>query len=170
MKKKPLLWLMIITCIVLLFQVKNFMFVKYKVEGVSMDPTFTDGTELLINKFSPKLTKISRFDYVLFHGPKNQILIKRVIGLPGESIKYVDDQLFVNGEKWKEPYLKEQKKHKMGNVLTGDFQLKAITGQDKIKKNHYFVIGDNRIHSFDSRHFGTISKDQVVGVKRNQDE
>ena len=64
---------------------------------------------------------------------------------------------------------KRAEKHKMGNVLTGDFQLKAITGQDKIK-NHYFVIGDNRIHSFDSRHFGTISKDQVVGVKRNQDE
>lgn len=99
MKKKPLLWLMIITGIVLLFQVKNFMFVTYKVEGVSMDPTFTDGTELLINKFSPKLTKISRFDYVLFHGPKNQILIKRVIELPGETIKYEDDQLFVDGEK-----------------------------------------------------------------------
>ncbi|MFB8733933.1 signal peptidase I [Bacillus sp. SL00103] len=165
MKKKPLLWLMIITGIVLLFQVKNFMFVTYKVEGVSMDPTFTDGTELLINKFSPKLTKISRFDYVLFHGPKNQILIKRVIGLPGETIKYEDDQLFVDGEK-EEPYLKSRKQHKMGNVLTGDFQLKAITGDDKIKNNHYFVVGDNRIHSFDSRHFGTISKDQVVGVKK----
>lgn len=58
----------------------------------------------------------------------------------------------------------------MGNVLTGDFQLKAITGDDKIKSNHYFVVGDNRIHSFDSRHFGTISKDQVVGVKRNTSE
>ncbi len=70
----------------------------------------------------------------------------------------------------KEPYLKEQKQHKMGNVLTGDFQLKAITGRQNIQNNHYFVIGDNRIHSFDSRHFGTISKDQVVGVKRNHDE
>ncbi|MFJ5963864.1 signal peptidase I [Bacillus sp. NPDC093026] len=169
MKKKPLLWLMIITCIVLLFQVKNFMFVTYKVEGVSMDPTFTDGTELLINKFSPKLTKINRFDYVLFQGPNNQIFIKRVIGLPGETLKYEDDQLLVDGVKWKEPYLKEQKKYKMGNVLTGDFQLETITGRKKIQNNHYFVIGDNRIHSFDSRHFGTISKDQVVGVKRNSE-
>ncbi|MDM5297434.1 signal peptidase I [Bacillus pumilus] len=169
MKKKPLLWLMIITSIVLLFQVKNFMFVTYKVEGVSMDPTFTDGTELLINKFSPKLSKINRFDYLLFQGPNHQIFIKRVIGLPGETIKYEDDQLFVDGAKWKEPYLKEQKKHKMGNVLTGDFQLKSITGRHKIQNNHYFVIGDNRIHSFDSRHFGTISKDQVVGVKRNSE-
>ncbi|MFS0656003.1 signal peptidase I [Bacillus sp. 179-C3.3 HS] len=169
MKRKPLLWLMMIIGIVLFFQVKNVIFVTYKVEGISMDPTFSDGTELLVNKFSPKLSNIHRFDYVLFHGPNQNILIKRVIGLPGETIKYEDDQLFVNGAKWKEPFLKEQKKHKMGNVLTGDFQLEAITGHDQIQENHFFVIGDNRIHSFDSRHFGTISKDQIVGVKKHSE-
>ncbi|MGE6630900.1 signal peptidase I [Bacillus sp. NPDC077027] len=168
MKKKPFLWMTIIACIVLLFQVKNFIFVTYKVEGTSMDPTFTDGTELLINKFSPKFTKIDRFDYVLFKGPNQQVFIKRVIGLPGESLRYENDQLFINDMKMKEPYLKEQKQNKMGNVLTGDFQLKSITGLKKIEKYHYFVIGDNRIHSYDSRHFGTISKDRIVGVKRSE--
>ncbi len=92
------------------------------------------------------------------------MLIKRVIGLPGETIKYKDDQLYVNGKQVAEPFLKHLKSVSAGSHVTGDFTLKDVTGTSKVPKGQYFVVGDNRIYSFDSRHFGPIREKMIVGV------
>ena len=99
----------VLLVIVVGIQVKNAVFIEYKVEGVSMNPTFQEGNELLINRFAHRFKTISRFDIVLFKGPDKDIFIKRVIGLPGETLRYEDDQLYINEEKIKEPYLDDLK-------------------------------------------------------------
>lgn len=84
--------------IVLGIQVKNAIFIEYKVEGVSMNPTFQEGNTLLINRFAHHFQTINRFDILLFKGPEKDVFIKRIIGLPGETLKYEDDQLFINNK------------------------------------------------------------------------
>ncbi|MFN2747020.1 MULTISPECIES: signal peptidase I [Bacillus] len=150
--------------IIIGIQVKNAVFIEYKVEGVSMNPTFQEGNKLLINRFAHHFQTIGRFDIVLFKGPEKDIFIKRVIGLPGETLRYEDDQLYINEKKIKEPYLDDLKAVTAGGDLTGDFTLKEVTGEEKIPANHYFVLGDNRIHSNDSRHFGFVSDKDIVGI------
>ncbi|MGG3573387.1 signal peptidase I [Bacillus gobiensis] len=163
MKKK--FWVIAgVACLVLGIQVKNVVFIEYKVEGISMNPTFQEGNELVINKYAHHFKTIKRFDILLFNGPENNVYIKRVIGLPGDTIEYDKDQLYVDGKPVNEPFLKDLKTVNQGYPLTGDFTLKEVTGEKEVPENRYFVMGDNRIHSFDSRHFGFISNRDVVGI------
>ena len=97
---------------------------------------------------------IKRFDIVVVKMDK-ELLIKRVIGLPNEEIKYVDNKLYINGEYIKEPFLNDDVY--TTNFSLDDFKLK------KIPENCYFVMGDNREVSLDSRTFGCFSKDKILG-------
>ncbi|MDI3409655.1 signal peptidase I [Bacillus sonorensis] len=162
--KKRYMVIAAVLLIVLGIQVKNAIFIEYKVEGVSMNPTFQEGNTLLINRFAHHFQTINRFDILLFKGPEKDVFIKRIIGLPGETLKYEDDQLFINNKPIKEPYLDELKAVTAGGDLTGDFTLEEVTGEKKVPANHYFVLGDNRIHSYDSRHFGFVSDRDIVGI------
>ena len=83
-------------------------------------------------------------------------MIKRVVGLPGETIEYKDNFLYVNGEKYKEKFLGDE-------VITEDFSLKEL-GYDKIPKGYYLVLGDNRENSKDSRSFGLVKEKDIVGL------
>lgn len=158
--KKRMIVISFILLIFIFLKVKNVIFLEYKVEGVSMKPTYEEGSLLSINTVSYYLFPIERFDIVVFHGPdKKEDYIKRVIGLPGDEIHYSDDQLYINGKPINEPYL--SKEH-IG-LLTGDFTLEEKTGKKKIPEGFLFVIGDNRIQSYDSRHFGLIKIEDVVG-------
>ncbi|MGG3926745.1 signal peptidase I [Metabacillus fastidiosus] len=159
MRKKIIAISFILLICIILF-VKNMIFLEYKVEGVSMEPTYEEGNLLSINTMSHHILPIERFDVVVFHGPnKNDDYIKRVIGLPGDEISYNDDQLYINGKPVNEPYL--TKEHV--GMLTGDFTLEEKIGKEKIPDGYFFVIGDNRIKSYDSRHFGLIKIEDVVG-------
>ena len=81
-------------------------------------------------------------------------MIKRVVGLPGDYIEYKDNYLYVNGVKYKESFIND--------VITEDFNLKEL-GYDKIPDGMYLVLGDNRENSRDSRNYGLIKKDQIIG-------
>ncbi|MGP7817805.1 signal peptidase I [Niallia sp. 01092] len=139
---------------------RTFFFSPSVVLGASMSPTFEAGNKIIVSKTS----KINHFDMIVFHAPDaDENYIKRVIGLPGDRISVKDEVLYINGKAYKEPYLKENKESAPFNKITGDFTLEEKTGKDKVPKGYLFVMGDNRLHSHDSREFGFIRADSVIG-------
>ncbi|KAB7672235.1 signal peptidase I [Bacillus sp. B1-b2] len=139
---------------------RTFLFSPTTVHGESMSPTFHDMDKILLSKVSG----IQRFDMVVFQAPDaKEQYIKRVIGLPGDKIEMKDDVLYINGEVLTEPYLDNLKERNGGHKLTGDFTLRELTGEEVVPTNHVFVLGDNRLVSHDSRYFGFITMDSIIG-------
>nr|WP_279664026.1 signal peptidase I [Ectobacillus ponti] len=142
---------------------RTFFFSTYVVEGKSMMPTLQDGNLLVINKVGYRLGELHRFDVVVFHANAQEDYVKRVIGLPGDKIEYKHDKLYINGQFVEEPYLEAYKQQQSGAQLTGDFQLEELTGRRQVPADSIFVLGDNRLGSWDSRHFGFVKIEQIVG-------
>ncbi|WP_163536777.1 signal peptidase I [Gracilibacillus sp. YIM 98692] len=157
----------IITALIIIL-LRMFIAVPIVVEGPSMYPTLADNERLIVDKLSLTFSDIKRFDIVVFHATAQRDYIKRVIGLPGDQIEYIDDQLYVNGQVVKESFL-DQAKQTLGSneTYTTNFDLSHIPGnQQEVPDGHVFVLGDNRPNSTDSRHLGFIPMDQIVGVAR----
>lgn len=147
--------------------VQHFLFVIVGVEGDSMEPTLSDGDKLVLNKVSD----IERFDIVVFPAPDNpdNQYIKRVIGLPGDKIRYENDQLYINDQAIEEPYLDPIYQNLDDFALiTGHFTLESLYGVQEVPPSSYFVLGDNRLNSRDSRSFGFVSEDSIVGETQLQ--
>ena len=133
-------------CMVFFIVGKTVLFWAY-IPSISMEPTLSVGNVVLGNR----LDRIpERYDIILFRNPENkkQVLIKRVIGLPGETIEMKSGCVYVDGQKVNEPYLQEKYND---------------SGSYQVSKNSYFVMGDNRNHSYDKR---CISKSGVCGVSK----
>ncbi|TDL35059.1 signal peptidase I [Jeotgalibacillus sp. S-D1] len=143
--------------------VRYFLFTPIVVDGLSMMPTLQDGDRMIVNKFNYKVSTPERFDVIVFHAPEKRDYIKRVIGLPGDKIVYSGDQLFINDKPVSEPYLEGFKEQLAGGILTNDFTLEQITGDERVPEGQLFVMGDNRRYSKDSRHIGTIDIEEIVG-------
>ncbi|MBR3198514.1 MAG: signal peptidase I [Bacilli bacterium] len=146
---KELIPYIIIVIIVVLF--RSFIMTPVEVEGQSMYSTLKNGEILILKKYDKNY---KRFDVIVFKNEKDK-LIKRVIGLPGESVEYKDNKLYINGKYVKEKFLKNDQQ-------TYDFSLEEL-GYKKIPKNYYFVLGDNRTNSTDSRIIGLINSKQITG-------
>jgi len=144
---KELLPYIIIILVVVL--IRTFIVTPVQVVGTSMVPTLNDKQILLLKKYDKEY---ERFDIVVFEHEKST-LIKRVIGLPGEHVEYRDNKLYINGKKINENFIKED---------TEDFTLSEINYK-KIPKGYYFVMGDNRNNSTDSRYIGLIKDNQIKG-------
>ncbi len=138
--------------------IRYFIIAPIVVDGESMMPTLHNGDWMIVNKIGGP----ERFDIVVFHAPENKDYIKRVIGLPGDTVEYKDDKLYINGKYYEEPYLDEYKQQEPG-PLTPDFTLEEITGRKTVPEGEIFVLGDNRLYSKDGRHIGTVSMDEIVG-------
>ncbi len=131
------------------FFVYIFLVQPHRVKGDSMMPNFLDGELLLTEKISYRFGKPERGDVIVFRAPGKSVdFIKRVIGLPGESVRIQDGIVYINGTKITEPY---ETQTTSGN--------ETITVPD----NQYFVLGDNRGASSDSRSFGTIGESSLKG-------
>lgn len=146
----------------ILIGLRVFVFTPVNVKGDSMDPTLADGERTIALKNS----EIKRFDIVTFPAPDEpgQTYIKRVIGLPGDTVEYKDDTLYINGKKYAEPYLNQYKNELTdGLPLTNEFTLKEVTGKAKVPKGELFVLGDNRRISKDSRMIGMIKEKKISG-------
>lgn len=132
--------------------VRSFIITPAIVDGKSMYPTLNDNNIVILNKLDYKINGLKRFDIIVvdYNGEK---LIKRVIGLPGEHIEYKNNMLFING------YLTNEN---FNHDNTSDFKLEMI-GYLKIPGDKYFVVGDNRNHSTDSRMIGLIDKKDIKG-------
>lgn len=148
----------IILALLLVIIIRFYVFIPLKVEGDSMSPTLAQGNYLLYETFSD----IDRFDIIIFSNEEGQTLIKRVIGLPGDSISYSEDQLYLNGKPVEEPFLGTEKQQGM-DVFTSDFDLLSLTGVETVPEDSYFVLGDNRVRSRDSRIFGFVLQADIAG-------
>lgn len=126
--------------------IKLFVVSPIRVNGSSMNPTLNDKDIMLLDEISYRFSDIQRFDIVVVK-EEDEYLIKRVIGLPGEVVEYKNDKLYIDGK-----YVKEDFKHKE------TFDFSTTLGKDE-----YFIMGDNRTNSTDSRVFGPISRDKIMG-------
>ncbi|MGX7419284.1 signal peptidase I [Carnobacterium gallinarum] len=143
--------------------VHQFLFAPVSVDGESMMPTLRNRDRIILNK----IEKIDRFDIVVFPGPDDpsRLYIKRIIGMPGDEILMQEDTLYINGKAVNEPYLDVYKsKLEKDQLLTGDFTLMGKTGVSKVPEGEYFVMGDNRSNSKDSRIFGFVHADKIDGT------
>jgi signal peptidase I len=133
--------------------IRTFIITPVIVVGESMVPTLKEKQILLLNKLDYKFNEIERYDIVVIKVGNGEI-IKRVIGLPGENIEYKDNNLYIN----------DQKEETIYNFDTEDFELEDICNCNKIPKDKYLVLGDNREVSSDSRGpIGLIDIDDIKG-------
>ena len=118
LKKEGKEWLKAtVIAIVLLIFIRAFFITSYVVEGGSMFPTLEDGNKLIVNKFIYRISDLERFDVIVFHANKHADYVKRVIGLPGDTVEYKNEQLYINGELYEEPYLGTYGLDKMQPVI-----------------------------------------------------
>ncbi|MDN6385929.1 MAG: signal peptidase I, partial [Alkalibacterium sp.] len=139
-----------------------YIIAPVSVEGASMEPTLQDGDHLILNKVSD----VDRFDVIVFPAPEEdgKQFIKRVIGLPGDEITFQDQTLYINGETIEEDYVDLSKVSDSDlQSLNSDFNLSSLEGVEQVPEDSYFVLGDNRVNSKDSRSFGFISRNNVTG-------
>lgn len=154
--------IIVITVLVVL-GCKQFLFAPIKVQGASMYPTYEDTDIIIVSKMS----KIERFDQIIFQSPtEDELYIKRVIGLPGDTVEMKDDVLYVNGEAYEENYVNRQTDDPNQLRITENFTLEELLGKATVPEDSYFVLGDNRLKSYDSRHYGFISSEAVYGESK----
>lgn len=132
----------------------NFIISPYKISGNSMHPVLNDKDRILISKIA--VNKINRYDIVVFFKPdkSKKIIIKRIIGLPGEKIEIKKGDIYINDKEIPQPFLIKSKFYS-----DKSFNMKPID----IPPRNYFIIGDNRRDSQDSRTFGLVKKENILG-------
>lgn len=162
----------ILVCMVSVSIFVHFFFRPVQVDGQSMQPTLLNNEIGFSNVFSRLTGSIHRFDVVVVREPvSGDLWVKRVIGLPGETVMYQGGKLYINGKYKKEPFLnKEYMINDSGSVeaFTKDFNTdgKADYNNDgkvePLKSDEYFLMGDNRNNSFDSRSRGAFHEHEIV--------
>lgn len=135
-----------------------FVAQPHKVSGNSMVPTFLNGDYILTDKLSYRFGDPKKEDIIVLKNPRDetQDFIKRIVAVPGDTIKIEESAVYINGEVFDEAYLPEGTPTRTGSFLTEGLEVRA-------GPNQYFVLGDNRNHSSDSREWGGVTKEEIVG-------
>ena len=149
-----LLYLLVI--VLLTWVIVTFVGQRTKVDGHSMEPTLSDGDNLIVDKLSYRFRDPERYDIIVFpyQHAENTYYIKRIIGLPGETVQVIDGYMYINGKKLDEHY---------GAEVMEDPGIAAEP--IKLGDDEYFVLGDNRNHSSDSRDpsVGILTRSELMG-------
>ncbi|MFC2950277.1 signal peptidase I [Virgibacillus sediminis] len=142
----------IVVALLVAFILRSFVFATSIVEGESMEPTLEDGERVIFNKIVYLLDEPDRGDVVIIERPSKNY-VKRIIGLPGETIEIRHSELYINGERYEQTFLNEIDLQRTGNI-----------GQVHIPEGSYYVMGDNRAISKDSRNgLGFIEEESIIG-------
>jgi signal peptidase I len=150
----------LVMALALFLTVYFFLFRPFQVDGSSMFPNYLNGEYLLTNIISLRVSEPHRGDVIVFNAPPDpgKYYIKRLIGLPGDSIVLKDGDVYLNGKLLNESaYLKP-------SVKTYGLAYFKDNQEIKVPTSDYFVLGDNREESSDSREWGFVPKDQVIGI------
>lgn len=148
----------IVVALAIFVVVYLFLFQPHQVKGASMEPNFHDGEYILTNKFQYHFETPKRGDVIVFKSPQNPDIdyIKRVIGLPGDRVKLIDNHFYINGTKLEESYIAPELFTYNGQYLKDNMEV-------VIPQDYYFVAGDNRPRSSDSREWGPIERSSIIG-------
>ncbi|PIR88541.1 MAG: signal peptidase I [Candidatus Harrisonbacteria bacterium CG10_big_fil_rev_8_21_14_0_10_44_23] len=152
----------VLIALLTVFFIRSFIMQPFLVSGASMEPNFEDGNYLLIDEATYYFREPARGEVIVFHYPadKSSFFIKRVIGLPGERVVIESGSVKIAPKNAPEDLRIIDELYLDQNLLTSGHA--DIILQD----NEYFVLGDNRSNSFDSRNWGTLSEDNIVGLVR----
>lgn len=164
-----------ILALVIIIPIRVFLFQPFFVQGASMEPTFENNEYLIVNEFGYKKTeaiffgyhiftldsfkKLERQSVVIFRYPKNrsQYFIKRVIGLPREKVEIKEGKVIIYNSENPDGFILDESQYLSGNVKTQGDRTMAL------KEDEYFVMGDNRMFSSDSRVWGPVNESDVIG-------
>jgi len=149
----------VIIALAIIIPIRYFLIQPFFVKGASMDPNFLDGDYLIIDEISYRFNEPQRGDVVVFHYPldRSQFFIKRIIGLPGETVKIEDGKIFIYSEDTSDEKVVLDESEYLENAYTsGNLEI-------SLRDNEYFVLGDNRSASSDSRKWGGVNKDYIIG-------
>ncbi|HHW08004.1 MAG TPA: signal peptidase I [Clostridia bacterium] len=154
-KQKSVFWDWIETiaiAVILALVIRTFLFQPFYIPSGSMEPTLQVGDKIIVNKLTSRFKDPERGQIVVFKFPydPSQDFVKRIIGLPGETVEIRDSRVFINGQALAEDYLPE-------GLVYPDFP--PVT----VPANSYFVLGDNRNNSQDSRVWGPLPRDLLIG-------
>lgn len=158
MKKELREWAVsLAVALVSVLLIRSFLFTIIRVDGPSMSDTLLNNDRLIVSVLDMKLNGPERFDVVILHYPgERDNFVKRVIGMPGETLEVRSGVLYIDGEAVSEPFLSEERTEKY-RMNYKDF------GPIEIPEGQYFVMGDNRDNSNDSRNVGLIDRNMFVG-------
>jgi signal peptidase I len=159
--------------VVLALVIRTYIVQAYKIPSGSMLETLQIGDHLLVNKFIYgiqipfthlrvlALREVRRGDVIVFKYPEDETkdFIKRVVGLPGDTIEVIDKTVYLNGK----PYVVPTEQHTDPLTYPAELQPRDNLGQVTVPPDSYFVMGDNRDHSLDSRFWGFVRKDELLG-------
>jgi len=164
MKKIVISIMEMVTVVVITVFIFSYCVIPIRINGISMQNTLENNDIAIVNAISVNEENINRFDVVVLKSAElNEKIIKRVIGLPGDHIEFKDDILYVNGQRLEQDFLDLQfveKSKEMYNAekFTDDFEVEVNEGE-------YFVMGDNRLRSTDSRQLGCFKINDFIGVQ-----
>ncbi len=148
----------VIIALIMALIIRTFVVQAFKIPSGSMLETLQIGDHILVNKFKYRFTRVKRGDIIVFEYPVNPKIdfIKRVIGLPGDVVRVIEKKVYLNGQPLDEPYaiFRDAK----GGTNEGD-----NFGPLTVPDDSYFVMGDNRDESYDSRFWGVLSGEAVKG-------
>lgn len=152
---------LILICFVFSFLCIKFVFRPVTVEGNSMYPTLIDQERGFSNVFSTYVSDIKRFEVVVVNiDDIDERWVKRVVGLPGEKVEYKNNQLYINDVLVEEPFLDEDYVNEMTN--NGEIVFSRDAGPVVLGDDEYYLVGDNRLVSYDSRSVGPFKKENIV--------
>ena len=160
-KKDAREWVVsIVTALLAVLIIRSFLFTIIRVDGTSMTDTLQNNDRLFVTVLDMKLHGPDRFDVVITHyDDTRKEYVKRVIGLPGDTLEVKSGVLYVNGEAYEEPFLSPDR---IVNYSLPQYDFGPI----EVPEGSYFVMGDNRDNSRDSRRVGFLSEDKIVGKVR----